>query len=141
MQALSGSVGMVKPGTNIVWSKWLAGAKKTLRAQYGSQVESLERTTRSMRQLSREKANIEFFRHELKTYEDWEKKAELRKGIRLALLDKCNTKVKKFLFASHAIETIENLTCQVTDLVAWIRHASKDPTLSTYASKEKAKSD
>ena len=42
-QAFSGSAGMIKPGTNIIWSKWLAGAKETLRLQYGSQVESLER--------------------------------------------------------------------------------------------------
>ena len=42
-QAFLGSAGIVKPGTNIVWSKWLAGAKETLRSQYGTQVESLER--------------------------------------------------------------------------------------------------
>ena len=130
VQAFTGSAGMVRPGTNVVWSKWLAAAKETLRTQYGSQVESLERvlpeeaTPVEKSELNAaalsNKINIEYFRHELKTYEDWEKKAELRKGIRLALLDKCNTQVKTVLFPSHAIETIENLTCQVTDLVAWI---------------------
>ena len=150
-QTFSGSAGIVKPGTNIIWSKWLAGAKETLRTQYGSQVESLERILPEEKEPKEKpeltsaalsnKANIELFRHEMKAYEDWERKAELRKGIRLALLDKCNQQVKKVLFANHAIETIENLTCQVTDLVAWIRHASKDPTLSTYAKREKAKSD
>ena len=40
---LSGSAVVVKPGTNIVWSKWLTAGKETLRAQYGSQVESMER--------------------------------------------------------------------------------------------------
>ena len=43
VQAFTGSAGMVEPGTNIVWSKWLTAAKETLRTQYGSQVESLER--------------------------------------------------------------------------------------------------
>ena len=59
----------------------------------------------------------------------------------MALLDKCNTQVKKVLFAEHPIEQIELLTCTVTDCIAWIRKASKDPTLSTYARREKAKSD
>ena len=77
------SAGMVKPGTNIIWSKWLAGAKETFRAQYGSQAESLERTLPEEREPAKKpelntaalsnKANIEFFRHEMKTYEDWEK--------------------------------------------------------------------
>ena len=66
---------------------------------------------------------------------------ELRKGTRLALSDKCNAQVKKVLFAEHPIEQIELLTCTVTDRIAWIRKASKDPTLSTHARREKAKSD
>ena len=36
VQAFTGSAGLVKPGTNIVWSKWLAAGKETRRAQYGS---------------------------------------------------------------------------------------------------------
>ena len=45
------------------------------------------------------------------------------------------------LFANQAIDEIDTLTCKVTNFIAWIRKASKDPTLSTYAMKEKAKSD
>ena len=59
----------------------------------------------------------------------------------MALLDKCNTQVKKVLFAEHPIEQIELLTCTVTDCIAWIRKASKDSTLSTSVRREKAKSD
>ena len=43
VQAFSGSAGIVKPRTNIVWTKLIQGAKETLRPQYGTQVESLER--------------------------------------------------------------------------------------------------
>ena len=35
---------------------------------------------------------------------------------------------------------VEKLTCKVTDFIAWIRTASKGPTMSSYARKEKAKS-
>ena len=87
------------------------------------------------------KANIEMFRQEQKNYDDWAKAAELRKGIRLAILDKCNVQVKKVLSAEHPIDQIESLTCKVTDCIAWIRKASKDPTMSTYARKEKATSE
>ena len=127
------------------------GAKEVLRPQYGPQVESLERILPAEREPKEKpeltpaavsnKANIEFFRHEQREYEEWAKDAEMRKGIRLALLDKCNTQVKKVLFAEHSIEEIESLTSTVTDFITWIRKASKDPTLSTYARREKAKSD
>ena len=79
-QVFTGSAGMVKPGTNIIWSKWLAGAKETLRTQYGSQVESLERVLPEEREPAEKselnaaalsnKASIEFFCHELKTYDE-----------------------------------------------------------------------
>ena len=75
--------------------------------------------------------HIELVRHELKTYNEWARQADLRKGIRLALLDKCNAQVKKVLFVEHPIEQIELLTCTVTDCIAWIRKASKDPILSS----------
>ena len=42
-QAFIGSAGIIKPGTNIIWAKWIMGAKEILRPQYGTQVESLER--------------------------------------------------------------------------------------------------
>ena len=42
-QAFPGSAGIVKQGSVIVWNKWVQGAKETLRQQYGTQVESLER--------------------------------------------------------------------------------------------------
>ena len=50
------------------------------------------------------KANIEMFRQEQKNYDDWAKAAELRKGVRLAILDKCNVQVKKVLFAEYPID-------------------------------------
>ena len=62
-------------------------------------------------------------------------------GICLALLDKYNVEVKKVLSAEHPIDQVESLTCTVTDCIAWIRKASKDPTFSTYARKENAKSE
>ena len=34
---------MIKPGTSIIWSKWISGAKEKLRPQYGSGMESMER--------------------------------------------------------------------------------------------------
>ena len=65
---------MIKPGTNVIWSKWIMGAKEILRPQYGPQVESLERILPAEREPKGKpeltpaavsnKANIEFFRHE-----------------------------------------------------------------------------
>ena len=53
------------------------------------------------------KANIEYYFQQQMEYEEWERKAELRKGIRLTLLDRCNAQVKKVLTARHNTDEVE----------------------------------
>ena len=149
MPTFTGSAEIVKSGSTIVWSKWISGAKESLRPQYGSQVESLERTLPEeiapVYELELTSAAVStianitvetLFRQEQKEYEEWTKGAETQSSIRLAILDKCNSQVKKTLFATHDINAIENRTCKITDFISWIRIASRDPTLSTYAMKK-----
>ena len=84
------------------------------------------------------KANIEFYRQEQKLYDKWASKPELQEGIRLALLYKCNSQVRKALLAKHNIDQIENLTCQG---ITGIWEAAKDPMTSTFAIKEEGRAD
>ena len=72
------------------------------------------------------KANIEMFRQEQKNYDEWAKAMELRKGIHLAILDKCNGQVKKALFAAHRIDQIESLTCKVTPAQQYVHRCPQN---------------
>ena len=74
---------MVKPGSTIVWSRWISAAKETLRTQYGSQVGSLERALPEELNLANKpkltpaavsnEENIELFRQEQMNYDEWAK--------------------------------------------------------------------
>ena len=129
VQAFSGSTDNVKPGTTIIWSKWIAGVKEVTRARYRVQVKTMvcelpdEEEPVEMPDLTAAislKANIELFRQSQRLYEEWKKRAESRKGIRFALLDRCNGQVKKALLARYVIDTIEDLNRKVTVFVRWI---------------------
>ena len=65
---------MVKPGTNVVWSRWISGAKETLSSQYRVQVENMERVLPEEQDpleklglnaaVLSDKTNVEFYRQE-----------------------------------------------------------------------------
>ena len=142
---------MVRQGGELQWSKWETGAKAALRPAYGVQVESITRVLRDEEhpiqepELSARNLNtpekIEFHKLTMRKYEDWKKGAEIRREIRMTLLDKCTQQVKKAFLAAHPAEEVEHLECKVSVFMTWLRKAAQDPTMSTYMRKSRAMSD
>ena len=142
---------MVRQGGELQWSKWETGAKAALRPAYGVQVEAITRVLREEEhpvaepELSARNLNtpekIEFHKLTMRKFEEWKKGAEVRREIRLTLLDKCTQQVRKVLLAAHPVDEIENLECKVTELMVWLRKAAQDPAMSTYLRKARAMSD
>ena len=125
---------MVRQGGELQWSKWETGAKAALRPAYGVQVEAITRVLRegdhpipepelSARNLSTPE-KIEFHKLTMRKFEEWKKGAEVRREIRLTLLDKCTQQVRKVLLAAHPVDEIENLECKVTEFMVWLRKAA-----------------
>ena len=89
---------MVRQEGELQWSKWETGAKAALRFAYGVQIESITRVLRDEEQpmqepeLSARNLNtpekIEYHKLTMRKYEDWKNGAEIRREIRMTLLDK-----------------------------------------------------